>query len=113
MLSPFNANFSTRRDMSGRSSQRMKWAIAAGIVLAVPLTFLAKACGNFHGGPSCGVFTFLALLFVVPTLVVESWLFASPPNTWAFWIIFEVVAFAIAAVVAFAVLTLVSLVRRT
>jgi hypothetical protein len=74
---------------------------------------LAKACGNIHGSPSCGVFTFLALLFVVPTLVVESWLFASPPSTWTFWVIFEVVAFVNAAVVAFAVLTVVSLVRRT
>ncbi|MGQ0658960.1 MAG: hypothetical protein ACT4NU_12880 [Chromatiales bacterium] len=74
--------------------------------------FLAEACGKFHGSPGCGFFTFFALLLVVPTLVVESWLFASPLNTWAFWIVFEVVAFVILAVVAFAVLSVVSLVRR-
>lgn len=91
----------------------MKRAIVIAILLVAPLMFLAKACGNFHGNPSCGFLTFLALLFVVPTLVVESWLFASPLNNWVFWVIFEIVAFVIAAVVAFAVLSVLSLVRRT
>jgi hypothetical protein len=87
----------------------MKWAIVTAILLAAPLMFLAKACGNFDGNPSCG----LALLFVVSTLVVEFWLFAPPLNNWVFWGIFEIVAFVIAVAVAFAVLSILSLVRRT
>ena len=77
------------------------------------LTPLAQACGNIHGSPNCGVLTVFPLLFVVPALGVESWLFASPLNTWASWAVFEVVAFAMAVPGLFAVLTIVNVARLT
>ena len=74
---------------------------------------LAQACGNIHGSPNCGVLTIFALLFVVPALVVESWFFTAPLNSWASWVMFEVVAFAIVGIVTLAALTVVDLARRT
>ena len=64
-------------------SSRLKWSVAIAVVLAVAVMPLARECGNIHGSPTCGVLTVFALLFVVPALVVESWLFTSPLNTWS------------------------------
>lgn len=98
--------------MHSRIAQRLMWAVGMAMVSAVPLMLLASRCGNVHGEPRCDLATPLALLFVVPSLVVESWLFGPALNSWAFWVVFELVAFVIVVGGGFAVLSVVDLARR-
>ena len=69
------------------SAQRLKYAaLVAGLSLS-PLIVFANACGQIHGRV-CGLLQFFALLFVIPPLIVSSFLAPSDASDRTFWLAF-------------------------
>lgn len=74
------ADFAT---MTLPSSAHMRlYRLMRAAVLAIPVTIalvlLIETCGSIEGSPKCGPFSYLAVPFVVLSLVLESLLFPSP-----------------------------------
>lgn len=69
----------------------------AAVPVAVALALFFDACGAIHGPPRCGAASYVAIPFVVLDLVVESWLFSSPPNDRVVLAGLGLIAYAVAA----------------
>lgn len=69
------------------SARRFTYAGLVAICSLPPLIVFANACGHIHGRV-CGVFQSVALLFVIPPLVVSSFLAPSDASDRTFWMAF-------------------------
>ena len=80
MVRTSNANFSRHENVNAATKQYLKLVPLLAVPLAIVLALLAEFCGNIHGSPACGPFSFVAVPITVLGLFIEHLLFSDPQS---------------------------------
>ena len=90
--------------------------IATVALIAMPVAFglalFFEACGAMHGAPKCGPLSYVAIPFVVLSLMLDTLVFSSPQNDLTVRIELWLVAYAVAVLLCILVLWLQSFAHR-